>query len=101
MENICPICGLSKDLCVCKTLRKAEVSRIKVYTVKAKFGKFMTVVKGIERKDLRDVFKMLKRGLACGGALKEDLIYLQGDHKSKIINVMTKLGYNKENIEVE
>ena len=97
----CNVCGLPKDLCVCGEIRKGEVKRIKVSTVKAKFGKFMTVVSGVEKQDLKDVFKELKRKLACGGAIKEDKIYLQGDHKRKIGDLLVKIGYKKDNIEIE
>ncbi len=100
MES-CNVCGLPKDLCVCGDIRKGEVKRVKVTTAKAKFGKFMTVIEGLEKQDLKDVFKELKRKLACGGAIKEDKIYLQGDHKRRIKQLLTKLGYNEENIEIE
>ena len=100
MVEICPVCGLPKDLCVCGTIRREELTRIKVYTVKAKFGKFMTVVEGAEKKDLKDVFKSLKKKLACGGAIKEGKIYLQGDHRRRIKELLVKLGYKEENIEI-
>ncbi len=100
--DICNVCGLPKDICVCGEIRKGEVTRrIKVYTVKAKFGKFMTVVEGIEKEDLKTVFKELKRKLACGGAVKEEKIYLQGDHKRRIVDLLVKIGYKRDNIEVE
>ena len=97
----CNLCGLPKDLCVCGEIRKGEVKRIKVSTTRAKFGKFMTVISGVEKQDLKSVFKDLKRKLACGGAIKEEKIYLQGDHKRKIKPLLVKMGYKEENIEVE
>lgn len=101
MVDTCNVCGLTKDLCVCGTLRKTDdLNRIKVYLVKAKFKKFMTVVEGIEKKDLKDVFKLLKRKLACGGALKDNIISLQGDHKKKMLQILIGLGYKEENIEI-
>ncbi len=99
--EVCSVCGLPKDLCVCGEIRKGEVKRIKVSTAKAKFGKFMTVISGVEKEDLKSVFKELKRKLACGGAIKKDQIFLQGDHKRKIKDFLVKIGYKEENIEIE
>ena len=38
MPEICPKCGLPKELCVCETIAKEE-QRIKVRSEKRKFGK--------------------------------------------------------------
>ena len=100
MSEICPVCGLPKELCVCDEI-KGEAARIKVKLVKAKFGKFMTVVEGIEKSQLKPTLKELKRKLACGGAIKEGKLYLQGDHKRRIKKFLVNLGYKEENIEME
>lgn len=47
MSDICPKCGLPKELCVCDVLDKEVESRIKVYTKKAKFNKVVTIVEGL------------------------------------------------------
>ncbi len=101
VEEICPVCGLPKDLCVCGTIKREEATqRIKVSTSKAKFNKYVTVVEGIEKGELKDVFKELKRKLACGGAIKDQKIILQGDHKKKIKELLIKMGYKESLIEV-
>ena len=46
MAEICPQCGLPKELCVCETIAK-EQQKIIVTTEKKKFGKINTIVKGI------------------------------------------------------
>jgi len=38
--------------------------------------------------------------LACGGTLKEGVIELQGNHSHKIKQILVKLGFNGEQIEV-
>ena len=82
MSEICSMCGLPKELCVCETIAK-ESQKIVVKTVKKKFGKKYTVIEGIDEKEinLKDLGKKLKARFACGGTSKEGKIELQGDHK--------------------
>ncbi len=44
-------------------------------------------------KDKKDVLKLLKKKLACGGAIKEEWIELQGNVKDKIKEILTKEGW--------
>ncbi len=90
-----------KDLCVCEILDKEEATKIRVYTVKAKFKKLVTIVEGIDRKNMDDAAKGLKQALACGGTAKDGQIVLQGDHKKKMRNILVKMGYSAESIQVE
>ncbi|MCL5404990.1 MAG: stress response translation initiation inhibitor YciH [Candidatus Marsarchaeota archaeon] len=100
MTDICPKCGLPKELCVCDVLNKEVESRIKVYTKKAKFDKIVTVVEGVNLSELDNTTKGLKRALACGGTTKDSLIELQGDHKTKIKRILVGMGYKDTNIDV-
>ena len=62
-----------------------ESAKIKVYTVRRRFGKYVTVVEGIEKEaNPKQVSKKLKSKLACGGTFKDEKIELQGDHKTKV-----------------
>ncbi|MEM3841451.1 MAG: stress response translation initiation inhibitor YciH [Candidatus Micrarchaeaceae archaeon] len=99
MQDICPKCGLPKDICVCSVLDKEIESKVQVYTKKAKFNKVMTVVSGISNDEIENVTKNLKNMLACGGTHKDDTIELQGDHKEEAIKALIKLGYNESNID--
>ena len=67
MSEICPVCGLVKELCVCETIAK-ESQKILVYIERKKFNKNYTIVEGIDAKeiDLKDLAKKLKSQLACG-----------------------------------
>jgi len=101
MSEICSTCGLPKELCVCETIAK-ESQKIKVYTIKRKFGKKYTIISGIDTKDidLKDITKKLKNQLACGGTFKEDKIELQGNHLSGIRDALVNLGFAPETIEL-
>ena len=48
-----------------------------------------------------EILKKLKRSLACGGTYKDGKIELQGDHSRKIKEVLQKLGFPKDQIEIE
>jgi len=100
--NICNTCGLPKELCVCENIAK-ESQQITIMTVKKKFGKKNTVVEGIDTKqiDLKEVTKKLKNVLACGGTSKDGKIELQGDHKSRVREELTKLGFPPETIHMK
>lgn len=102
MSNICPKCGLPKELCVCETIAKEE-QRIVIKEVKKRFGKKATVVEGINTKeiDIKDLAKKLKNKFACGGTAKGGVIELQGSHKSKVKVELTKLGFAAGTIVVE
>lgn len=102
MTDICPKCGLPRELCICETIAK-EGQKITVKIEKRKFGKLITVIKGISHKeiDLKELAKKLKSSFACGGTVKGDTIELQGDHKYKIKAEFAKLGFAPETIEIE
>ncbi|MEM0107226.1 MAG: stress response translation initiation inhibitor YciH [Candidatus Micrarchaeaceae archaeon] len=101
MSDICPRCGLPKEICVCSVLDKEVDNKIKVYAKKAKFHKNVTVIEGIPEKELDNASKILKRVLACGGTSKDGIIELQGVHVDLVKKVLIeKLGYNASNIDV-
>jgi translation initiation factor 1 len=99
MGEICPVCGLPKELCVCESIAK-ESQQITVGVVKKKFGKKHTIITGLSGTDLnlKDLTKRLKNKFACGGTVKKEQIDLQGDHRKQIVDVLVDLGFNKESI---
>jgi len=100
MDQTCPKCGLPKELCTCEALVK-EKEVIKVYNVQKRYRKLATVIEGMTKDvDLKSVLKELKHKLACGGTLKGTTIELQGDHKKKIKDLLVKLGFPAEHIEI-
>jgi len=101
MSEICPKCGLPKELCVCEAIAK-ESQIIKVYVIKKKFGKKYTIIEGIDSKeiDMKDLTKKLKTKFACGGTAKEGKIELQGDHKQKVRENLVQMGFSHETIDI-
>ena len=98
--EVCPKCGLPKEACVCETIAKAK-QKIKVTTVKKRYGKIATVISGINEKeiDLKNISKELKSELACGGTIKNNELELQGDHSKKVKEILIRLGFPQETIE--
>jgi len=100
MEDICPRCGLPKDLCVCEEIAK-ETQKIKIRTDKARFGKIVTIIEGLDSSiDGEMLAKELKKSLACGGTFKEGKLILQGDHKNKVKELLIKKGFKEDQIDV-
>ncbi len=101
MPEVCPVCGLIKELCVCGTIAKEE-AKIKIYLVKRSFGKSVTIVEGIDEKaNPKELAKKLKTKLACGGTFKNNKIELRGEHKDKLKTILKELGFPEDKIEVE
>ena len=101
MSEVCPMCGLVKELCVCETIAK-ESQKILVYVERKKFNKNYTIVEGIDEKeiDLKDLAKKLKSELACGGTMKDGKIELQGEHKQKTKKILIEHGFAPSSVEV-
>jgi len=100
MSEICPKCGLPKELCTCEAMAK-EQEKVRVYTVERRFRKKTTIIEGISKDlDRKKILKELKSRLACGGTLKDGNIELQGNHKMRIKAALTKLGFPAEMIDV-
>ncbi len=98
---VCNQCGLPLDLCVCETIAR-EQQKITVKIEKRKFGKMYTVINGIKREaNIEEIFKKLKSKFACGGTAKSGNIELQGDHKSRVKQALTELGFPEETIEIQ
>ncbi|UCD07791.1 MAG: stress response translation initiation inhibitor YciH [Candidatus Aenigmatarchaeota archaeon] len=100
MDKICDKCGLPESLCVCETIAK-EKEKIRVLTIKRRYGKIITLVEGIGKDaDPKSVLKELKTKLACGGTIKENTIELQGNHKQRVRDILVKLGFPEDQIEI-
>ncbi len=100
MSEICKKCGLPKELCICETIAK-EGEKIRVSTINRRYGKTITLIEGISKDvDTKKILKKLKTGLACGGTIKNNAIELQGDHKGKVKNLLIKLGFPEDQIQV-
>jgi len=101
MSEVCQVCGLPKDLCVCEEIAR-EKQRIRIYSTRRRFGKLMTVIEGIDDKDVdtKDLTRKLKAKLACGGTVKDGRIEFQGDHRERVKNFLIQTGFPEETIDV-
>jgi translation initiation factor 1 len=95
--TICPNCGLPLEACVCQEIAEKQ-QEITIRTEKRRFGKMITLVRGLEGIDMENMLKKLKGGLACGGTIKNGEIELQGNHKNKIRKVLLEEGFDDSQI---
>ncbi|MCX6802943.1 MAG: stress response translation initiation inhibitor YciH [Candidatus Diapherotrites archaeon] len=99
MQEIDKISGLPKDLFDISSITK-EQQKIRVEVIRRKFSKFVTLISGIEEKEIiKDLGKEMKQKFACGGTVKDNEIELQGKHRDKAVDFLIKKGYKKELIE--
>jgi len=94
MSDICPKCGLPKEICVCEEIAR-EQQNITVVVDKRRYGKMMTIVEGLNPHDLDldTLVSNLKSICACGGTIKDGNIELQGDHRKKVKEALDKMGF--------
>ena len=94
MSDICPKCGLPKEICVCEEIAR-EQQNITIAVDSRRYGKVMTVVDGLDPHDLDldSLISNLKSICACGGTIKDGKIELQGDHRPKVKEALEKLGF--------
>ena len=55
----------------------------------------MTIISGFQsnHETLTALLKQLKNQCGAGGTLKDNEIEIQGEHKQKLLEILTKLGY--------
>jgi translation initiation factor 1 len=94
MSDICEVCGLPKEICVCEDIAR-EQQKITIAIDKRRYGKMMTIVSGINSHelDINSLISNLKSICACGGTIKEGKIELQGDHRTKVKEKLEKMGF--------
>ena len=97
MSDICPKCGLPKEICVCEEIAR-ERQNITIAVDQRRYGKVMTIVDGLDPHDLDldTLISNLKSKCACGGTIKEGKIELQGDHRTKVKEALEKMGFTVE-----
>jgi len=108
--RVCPSCGRSETRCVCRG--KGARARIKARddaaaaktsdgivrvgrSTKGRRGKIVSTVTGVpvDPDELRRLAAELKRRCGTGGALKDEVIEIQGDHRDTLIEELEKRGF--------
>ena len=97
MSEICSVCGLPKELCMCEEIAR-EQQTVRISIDNRRYGKTVTVIDGIDENDIdiNDLAKQLKNKCAAGGTAKDGRIELQGDHKKKVKIVLEEMGFRTE-----
>ncbi|MBO5901001.1 MAG: translation initiation factor [Alistipes sp.] len=68
---------------------------LKIWLDRLKGGRVATVVRGFvgSSDDLAALGKELKKSCGVGGTAKDGEIIIQGDHRDRIVELLTKAGY--------
>jgi translation initiation factor 1 len=108
--RVCPSCGRSETRCHCRG--KGARARIKAReeadaakagdgivrvgrSTKGRRGKIVSTVTGVpvDANELQDLAAELKRRCGTGGALKDGVIEIQGDHRDTLVEELEKRGF--------
>ncbi|WP_224334546.1 stress response translation initiation inhibitor YciH [Haloprofundus halobius] len=95
-KDLGSISGLPDELGIDDDLaRTQQVLTVSVDT--RRYGKPVTLVKGFEGDtDVKELASTLKRKLACGGTVEDDVIELQGSHENRVPDILREQGYTVE-----
>jgi translation initiation factor 1 len=98
----CPKCGRPLAQCVCKkTIRQVGDGVVRVgRESKGRKGKTVTLVSGMALNEAatHELLSSLKRLCGAGGALKEGVIEIQGDHRDVVVEDLKKRGFTVKKV---
>lgn len=96
---MCERCGELEEDCCCppppKVFAAPEKQTARLAVERRKKGKLVTVVRGLsaEESDLSELLARLKTACGAGGALKDDLLEIQGNHLDRVRDLLAEIGY--------
>ena len=75
-----------------------ERQNLKIWLDRLKGGRVATVVRGFvgSDDDLAALGKELKKSCGVGGTTKDGEIIIQGDHRDRVLELLTKSGYRSK-----
>jgi translation initiation factor 1 len=93
----CPDCGAPVAACICKQTQLPAgdgIARVRRET-KGRGGKTVTTISGVPlaEEPLKALASALKKRCGCGGALKDGVIEIQGDHVELLLAELLKRGF--------
>jgi translation initiation factor 1 len=96
--SVCPACQKAKNKCSCSADRRKAVvgdGQVRVRReTKGRGGKTVTTISGLamNREQIDGLQKELKRLCGAGGAVKDGIIEIQGDHSEAILKDLARRG---------
>jgi translation initiation factor 1 len=96
--RICPKCGLVKSVCHCSKTAASPtgdgIVRVGRET-KGRKGKGVTTITGIPlaADELKAYAAQLKKKCGTGGAIKQGVVEIQGDHRDSLMVELQKQGW--------
>lgn len=95
---MCPDCRKAISLCACSTSAPASTTTDGIVRIsretKGRGGKVVTVVRGLamDSASLEKIAKKLKAACGSGGAVKDGVVEVQGDHGDKVLALLAGQG---------
>ena len=98
----CTKCGKPISQCICKKAARTTgdgVVRI-ARESKGRKGKTVTLVSGVTLEDeaIHNLLSSLKRLCGAGGAFKQGVIEIQGDHRDTVFEELKKRGFTVKKV---
>lgn len=95
--RVCPNCGQPVASCQCKkkTARSAGDGIVRVsLDKKGRGGKTVTLITGLPGTDefIQSIATELKRRCGAGGAVKDGVVEIQGDHRETLVEALKAKG---------
>lgn len=96
----CPKCGKPLAQCACgkkPSARPAGDGVVRIFREsKGRKGKTVTLITGLALPEnaLRELLTEFKRMCGTGGALKDGVLEIQGDHRDTLLEALKKRGIN-------
>lgn len=97
--RMCPGCEQPTEQCRCRTTDKKPTPGDGIVRVgretKGRKGSGVTLISGVPGNEevLKKLAADLKKKCGAGGALKDGVIEIQGDHRDRLVEELQKLGY--------